>query len=73
MTVGVVGTGSMGRGIMQVAAAGRHARGAYDEKPGAAQAAKDYIGKMLDGLVEKGRLPQRTPRPRRRRIAVARI
>jgi 3-hydroxyacyl-CoA dehydrogenase len=29
---------------------------AYDEKPGAAEAAKAYIAKMLDGLVQKGRV-----------------
>jgi 3-hydroxybutyryl-CoA dehydrogenase len=58
MTVGVVGTGSMGRGIMQVSAQGGMRVIAYDEKPGAAQAAKDYIAKMLGRLVEKGSLPQ---------------
>jgi 3-hydroxybutyryl-CoA dehydrogenase len=56
VTVGVVGTGSMGRGIMQVAAQGGLCVIAYDEKPGAAEAAKAYIAKMLDGLVQKGRV-----------------
>jgi 3-hydroxybutyryl-CoA dehydrogenase len=58
LTIGVVGTGSMGRGIMQVAAQGGMRVVAYDQKPGAAQAARDYIARMLGGQVEKGRLPQ---------------
>jgi len=55
--VGVVGTGSMGRGIMQVAAQGGMGVIAYDEKAGAAEAAKAYIARMLAAQVEKGRLP----------------
>jgi 3-hydroxybutyryl-CoA dehydrogenase len=61
LTVAVIGTGTMGRGIVQVSAQGGSPLGpmhviAYDEKPGAAQAAKDYIAKVLGGLVEKGRV-----------------
>jgi 3-hydroxybutyryl-CoA dehydrogenase len=61
LTIAVIGTGTMGRGIVQVSAQGGSPLGpmhviAYDEKPGAAQAAKDYIAKMLGGLVEKGRV-----------------
>jgi 3-hydroxybutyryl-CoA dehydrogenase len=61
LTVAVIGTGTMGRGIVQVAAQGGSDMGpmhviAYDEKPGAAQAAKDYIAKMLGGLADKGRI-----------------
>ena len=72
LTIGVVGTGSMGRGIMQVAAQGGMRVVAYDEKPGAAQAAKDYIAKMLGGQVEKGRLPQSDADAALARITVAR-
>jgi 3-hydroxybutyryl-CoA dehydrogenase len=71
LLVGVVGTGSMGRGIMQVAAQGGMRVIAYDEKPGAAQAARDYIGKMLDGAVEKGRVPAEEAKAALGRIAVA--
>jgi 3-hydroxybutyryl-CoA dehydrogenase len=53
MMVGVVGTGSMGRGIMQVSAQGGMRVIAYDEKPGAAQAAKDFIAQMLGRAAEK--------------------
>jgi 3-hydroxybutyryl-CoA dehydrogenase len=71
LLVGVVGTGSMGRGIMQVAAQGGMRVLAYDEKPGAAQAAKAYIAKMLDGAVEKGRVPAEEAKTALGRIAIA--
>jgi 3-hydroxybutyryl-CoA dehydrogenase len=61
LVIAVIGTGTMGRGIVQVSAQGGSPLGpmhviAYDEKPGAAQAAKDYITKTLNGLAEKGRI-----------------
>jgi 3-hydroxybutyryl-CoA dehydrogenase len=56
LVVGVVGTGAMGRGIAQVAAQGGMRVRAFDEKRAAATAAKDYIAKMLDAQVQKGRL-----------------
>jgi 3-hydroxybutyryl-CoA dehydrogenase len=71
VTVGVVGTGSMGRGIMQVAAQGGMRVIAYDEKAGAAEAAKAYVGKMLDGLVQKGRVPADDAKGAVDRIAIA--
>jgi 3-hydroxybutyryl-CoA dehydrogenase len=71
LTVAVVGTGTMGRGIMQVSAQSGMRVLAYDEKPGAAQAAKDTIAKTLAGLVEKGRLPEADAKAAVARIAVA--
>ena len=71
VTVGVVGTGSMGRGIMQVAAQGGLRVIAYDEKVGAAEAAKAYIAKTLDGLVQKGRVAQADAKSAVDRIALA--
>jgi 3-hydroxybutyryl-CoA dehydrogenase len=56
LVVGVIGTGAMGRGIMQVAAQGGMQVFAYDEKSGAAESAVQHIRQMLDGLVAKGRL-----------------
>lgn len=54
--VAVVGTGTMGQGIAQVAlAAGHHVR-LYDVIPGRAQEAAVAIGARLDRLVAKGRL-----------------
>jgi 3-hydroxybutyryl-CoA dehydrogenase len=71
LTVAVVGTGTMGRGIVQVSAQGGMRVIAFDEKPGAAQAAKDYIAKTLGGLVEKGRLPEADAKAALARITVA--
>lgn len=71
ITVGVVGTGSMGRGIMQVSAQGGMHVIAYDEKPGAAQAARDYIARMLARTVEKGQMPAEAADAALKRIVVA--
>ncbi len=58
LTAGVAGSGTMGRGIVQVLAqAGVQVR-VYDAKPGAGQAAKDAIAKALAGQVQKGRVQQ---------------
>ncbi len=54
LTVGVVGTGAMGRGIVQVAAAGGMRVLMTDSRAGAAQEARDFVGKMLDRAAEKG-------------------
>ena len=54
LVVGVVGTGAMGRGIAQVAAAGGMNVLMTDSRPGAAQEARDFIGKMLARAAEKG-------------------
>ncbi len=56
LVVAVIGTGTMGRGIVQVSAAGGMKVIAYDEKPGGAQAAKDFVAKMLERNVEKGQM-----------------
>lgn len=54
--VGVVGAGTMGAGIAQVAAAAGHEVRLFDVRQGASQAAIDAIAKGLAGQVEKGRL-----------------
>ncbi|MDG9718444.1 3-hydroxyacyl-CoA dehydrogenase [Streptomyces sp. DH24] len=54
--VAVVGTGTMGQGIAQVALVAGHPVRLYDAAPGRARAAADAIGARLDRLVEKGRL-----------------
>jgi len=54
LTVGVIGTGAMGRGIAQVAAAGGMQVLMTDSRPGAAQEARDFIEKMLARAAEKG-------------------
>jgi len=54
LTVGVIGTGAMGRGIVQVAAAGGIQVLMTDSRPGAAREALDFIEKMLVRAAEKG-------------------
>jgi 3-hydroxybutyryl-CoA dehydrogenase len=54
LTVGVIGTGAMGRGIVQVAAAGGLHVLMTDTRPGAAAEARDFVDKMLMRAAEKG-------------------
>jgi 3-hydroxybutyryl-CoA dehydrogenase len=72
VVVAVIGTGTMGRGIIQVSAQGGMQVIAYDAKPGAAEAAKSYIEKMLAGAVEKGRMSAEEAKATLGRIAIAR-
>ena len=65
LTIGVLGSGAMGRGIVQVAAAGGINVLMMDAKPGAAAEAREFIGKMLMRAAEKGQHEQ----GRRRRRA----
>ena len=53
-TVGVIGTGAMGRGIAQVAAAGGMHVLMADNRPEAAKEARDFVEKMLVRAAEKG-------------------
>ncbi|WP_037674964.1 3-hydroxyacyl-CoA dehydrogenase [Streptomyces griseus] len=54
--VAVVGTGTMGQGIAQVALVAGHPVRLYDAAPGRARDAAAAIGARLDRLVEKDRL-----------------
>ncbi|MER5213972.1 3-hydroxyacyl-CoA dehydrogenase [Streptomyces sp. NPDC002838] len=54
--VAVVGTGTMGQGIAQVALVAGHSVRLYDAVPGRAREAAAAIGARLDRLVEKDRL-----------------
>ncbi|MEU6365171.1 3-hydroxyacyl-CoA dehydrogenase [Streptomyces sp. NPDC046931] len=54
--VAVVGTGTMGQGIAQVALVAGHAVRLYDAVPGRAREAAAAIGARLDRLVDKDRL-----------------
>ncbi|MGW0992266.1 3-hydroxyacyl-CoA dehydrogenase [Streptomyces sp. NPDC002523] len=54
--VAVVGTGTMGQGIAQVALMAGHPVRLYDAVPGRAQEAAEAIGARLDRLVAKDRL-----------------
>ncbi|MFI8824278.1 3-hydroxyacyl-CoA dehydrogenase [Streptomyces sp. NPDC053431] len=55
-TVAVVGTGTMGQGIAQVALVAGHPVRLYDSAPGRAEEAVAGVAGRLDRLVEKGRL-----------------
>lgn len=54
----VVGSGTMGRGIIQVLAQCGIRTLVFDTKPGAGQSAREAIGKSLAALVQKGRVKQ---------------
>jgi 3-hydroxybutyryl-CoA dehydrogenase len=54
--IAVVGSGAMGAGIAQVAAAAGHTVRLFDTRPGAVDKAIDGIGKAYNKLVEKGRM-----------------
>jgi 3-hydroxybutyryl-CoA dehydrogenase len=54
--VAVLGSGTMGQGIAQVAASRDHVTTLYDVEPGRAELAKRAISAQLDKLVEKGKL-----------------
>jgi 3-hydroxybutyryl-CoA dehydrogenase len=55
-TVGVVGTGAMGRGIAQIAAQAGSTVKLFDAQPGAAKTAQEAIAIQWGKLLEKGRL-----------------
>ena len=67
-TIAVIGAGTMGAGIAQVAAAAGHTVKLLDVRAGAAQAAIAQIGKTLAGLADKGRLS-----PQERDAAMSRL
>ncbi len=52
--IGIIGSGIMGRGIAQVAALAGFPVRLYDAKPGAVTEARDFVGKMIARLAEKG-------------------
>lgn len=56
LTIGIVGTGIMGRGIAQIAAQAGIRVLLYDTRADAAPAAREYIAGTLAKLVEKGKL-----------------
>lgn len=55
-TIGVIGAGTMGRGIAQVAASSGHPVLLYDIRPQALEEAQQHLERILHRLVEKGQL-----------------
>lgn len=56
--IGVIGAGTMGRGIVQLFATARHPVMVYDALPGAAEKARQAVVAMVQRGVEKGRISQ---------------
>jgi 3-hydroxybutyryl-CoA dehydrogenase len=54
--IGVIGAGTMGRGIVQLFAQAGHRVHCFDAQAGAAAKAVDYVGGMIGRGVEKGRI-----------------
>jgi 3-hydroxybutyryl-CoA dehydrogenase len=57
-TIGIVGTGAMGRGIAQIAALAGLTVRLYDSSPAAVGAARDYLADTFAKLTAKGKLEQ---------------
>lgn len=69
--VGVIGAGSMGGGIAQVAAQAGHPVRLYDAQPGAAVKALERIAADLTTAVQKGRFTEAQQRDTMGRLSVA--
>ena len=57
-TIGVIGTGTMGRGIAQISVAGGFKVKIFDSEKGAAQKAEDFIHRMIKRSAEKGQISE---------------
>lgn len=69
-TVGVVGAGTMGAGIAQVAATGGHPVRLFDAAPGFAAKSATAIAARIDRLAEKGTLTAEAAAAAKARITV---
>jgi 3-hydroxybutyryl-CoA dehydrogenase len=70
MCIGVVGAGTMGRGVVQLFAQAGHRVLCFDEAPGAADKGVSAVFDMLAGLVAKGRLREEALASARERTTV---
>ncbi len=70
-TVGIVGTGAMGRGIAQIAAQAGSSVKLLDAQVGAAEKARNAISAQWDRLVEKGRLEPSVATSHKTRLQLA--
>ena len=71
LTLAVIGTGVMGRGIAQIAAQAGVRVLLQDSRPGAAQAAKEFISQQIERLLAKGRLAKPDAERARQNLVVA--
>jgi 3-hydroxybutyryl-CoA dehydrogenase len=56
--IGVIGTGTMGRGIAQIAVIGGFPVKMYDAQEGAADKAQEFIARMISRAAEKGQMSE---------------
>lgn len=70
-TVGIVGTGAMGRGIAQIAAQTGSTVCLMDAQAGAAETARAALGAQWDKLAEKGRITADAASAHKARLQVA--
>ncbi len=70
-TVGIVGTGAMGRGIAQIAAQAGSVVILMDAQPGAADKAREALFSQWDKLVEKGRVEASVAAGHKRMLQIA--
>ncbi|CAA7623336.1 3-hydroxy-acyl-CoA dehydrogenase [Candidatus Terasakiella magnetica] len=71
LILGLIGTGTMGRGIAQIAAASGCSVILVDARPGAAAEARDHVALMLNRLAEKGKLAPDSAKAAIGRLSVA--
>src|SRR5262245_31619333 len=71
LSLAVIGTGVMGRGIAQVAAQAGIRVLLHDSRQGAAREAKDAVSAQLDRLLEKGRLGAEEARQAKTNLVIA--
>lgn len=72
-TVGIVGTGAMGRGIAQIAAQAGSTVLLHDTQPDAVTQARAAVGAQWDRLVEKGRLTPEAAAAQKERLQPAAV
>lgn len=71
LSLAVIGTGVMGRGIAQIAAQAGVRVLLYDSRPGAAREARDAVCAQLERLREKGRISAEACRQARDHLVIA--
>ncbi len=71
LTLGVVGTGLMGRGIAQIAVQGGVTVRLFDSRAGAAGEARDAVAEMLAKLAAKGKIDAAAAQAATARLTVA--
>jgi 3-hydroxybutyryl-CoA dehydrogenase len=69
--VGIVGAGTMGTGIAEVAARAGHPVRLFDAAPGAADAAREHIVRSFAGRAAKGQMAAAEAEAAARRVTVA--